>query len=34
VRARLQREPDDEGDFAEKTPQGFLLARKPAAAGR
>jgi ubiquinone/menaquinone biosynthesis C-methylase UbiE len=34
VRARLRREPDDEGDFAERTPQGFLLARKPADAGR
>ncbi|WP_258175178.1 class I SAM-dependent DNA methyltransferase [Actinopolyspora mortivallis] len=29
VRARLLREPDEEGDFPEETPQGFLLARKP-----
>jgi SAM-dependent methyltransferase len=29
VRARLVREPDDEGDFPERTPQAFLLARKP-----
>lgn len=28
VRARLTREPDDEGDFTERTPQAFLLARK------
>jgi SAM-dependent methyltransferase len=28
VRARLIREPDDEGDFTERTPQAFLLARK------
>jgi hypothetical protein len=28
VRARLIREPDDEGDFTERTPQVFLLARK------
>ncbi len=32
VRARLLREPDDDGDFAERTQQAFLLARKPAAA--
>jgi ubiquinone/menaquinone biosynthesis C-methylase UbiE len=29
VRARLVREPDDGGDFTERTPQAFLLARKP-----
>nr|WP_219632279.1 class I SAM-dependent methyltransferase [Haloechinothrix aidingensis] len=29
VRARLLREPDDDGDFPEETPQGFVLARKP-----
>lgn len=29
VRARMLREPDDDGDFPEKTPQGFMLARKP-----
>ncbi|MFV2178492.1 class I SAM-dependent DNA methyltransferase [Actinomadura sp. LOL_016] len=29
VRARLVREPDEEGEFAERTPQAFLLARKP-----
>jgi SAM-dependent methyltransferase len=29
VRARLTREPDDEGEFTERTPQAFLLARKP-----
>jgi hypothetical protein len=34
VRARLMREPDEDGDFPEKTPQAFLLARKPADAGR
>jgi hypothetical protein len=28
VRARVVREPDDEGDFPESTPQCFLLARK------
>ncbi|AXK34137.1 class I SAM-dependent methyltransferase [Streptomyces armeniacus] len=28
VRARLLREADDEGDFTERTPQAFLLARK------
>lgn len=33
MRAQLLREPDD-GDFAERTPQAFLLARKPAGAGR
>lgn len=32
VRARLRREPDGEGEFAEREPQGFVLARKPAAA--
>jgi SAM-dependent methyltransferase len=31
VRARLLREPDAAGDFPERTPQAFLLARKPAA---
>lgn len=30
VRARLLREPDEEGDFPERTQQGFVLARKPA----
>ena len=29
VRARLLREPDDDGDFPEREPQAFLLARKP-----
>jgi hypothetical protein len=29
VRARLLREPDDDGDFPERGPQAFLLARKP-----
>lgn len=29
VRARLLREPDDEGDFTEQTRQAFVLARKP-----
>jgi SAM-dependent methyltransferase len=33
VRARLLREPDDDGDFAERTQQTFLLARKPAGTG-
>ena len=28
VRARLIREPHDEGDFTERTQQAFLLARK------
>jgi SAM-dependent methyltransferase len=28
VRVRLIREPDDEGDFTERTPQAFLIARK------
>lgn len=32
VRARLWREPDDEGEFAEREPQGFVLGRKPAGA--
>ncbi|MDF2259358.1 class I SAM-dependent methyltransferase [Streptantibioticus ferralitis] len=32
--ARLLRERDEGGEFPETTPQGFLLARKPAAAGR
>ena len=30
VRARLVREPDDDGDFPEREEQAFLLARKPA----
>jgi SAM-dependent methyltransferase len=36
VRARLQREPDEDGDFPERAPQAFVLARKPltARAGR
>ncbi|MDX6420501.1 MAG: hypothetical protein QOG28_5121 [Trebonia sp.] len=34
VRARMLREPDEDGDFPERTPQAFLLARKPAGAGR
>jgi SAM-dependent methyltransferase len=34
VRARLIREPDEEGEFTERTQQAFLLARKPADAGR
>jgi SAM-dependent methyltransferase len=29
VRARLMREPDDDGPFPERTPQAYLLARKP-----
>lgn len=29
VRARLVREPDDEGEFTELSPQAFLIARKP-----
>lgn len=29
VRAQLLREPDDEGDFTERTRQAFILARKP-----
>jgi hypothetical protein len=29
TRARLLREPDTEGDFSERTPQAFFLARKP-----
>jgi SAM-dependent methyltransferase len=29
VCARMVREPDHEGDFPERTPQGFVLARKP-----
>jgi hypothetical protein len=29
VRARMLREADDDGNFKETTPQGFLLARKP-----
>lgn len=32
TRARLVRDPLDDGDFAERTRQAFLLARKPAAA--
>ena len=34
VRARLIREPDEEGEFTERTPQAFLLARKPSDTGR
>jgi ubiquinone/menaquinone biosynthesis C-methylase UbiE len=34
VRARLVREADQEGDFPERTPQAFLLARKPPTARR
>jgi SAM-dependent methyltransferase len=34
VRARLLREPDDDGDFREREPQAFLLARKPAQPGQ
>ena len=30
VRARLVREPDDDGPFPEREPQAFLLARRPA----
>jgi hypothetical protein len=30
VRARLVREPDDDGDFPEREQQAFLLARKSA----
>jgi SAM-dependent methyltransferase len=33
VRARLVREPDDDGDFPEREQQAFLLARKPAQPG-
>jgi SAM-dependent methyltransferase len=29
VRARLLREPDEDGDFPERTQQAFILARKP-----
>jgi SAM-dependent methyltransferase len=32
VRAQLLREPDDEGDFTERTPQAFILARRSSAA--
>ncbi|WKX69096.1 class I SAM-dependent methyltransferase [Streptomyces sp. XD-27] len=32
VRARTLKERDDDGDFPERTPQGFVLARKPVAA--
>lgn len=34
IRAQLVREPDDYGDFPEKTQQAFLLARKPTDADR
>jgi SAM-dependent methyltransferase len=34
VRARLLREPDDDGDFPEEEPQAFILARKPAQRGQ
>lgn len=30
MRAQLEREQDEEGEFPERTPQAFLLARKPA----
>ena len=30
VRAQLVRAPDEEGEFSEREPQAFLLARKPA----
>lgn len=33
VRARLVREADDDGEFPEKTPQAFVLARKVASSG-
>jgi SAM-dependent methyltransferase len=33
VRARLVREPDEDGDFPERTKQAFVLARKPPATG-
>ena len=33
VRARLLREPDDDGEFPEREQQAFLLARKPAQHG-
>jgi hypothetical protein len=33
VRARLLREPDDDGNFPEREQQAFLLARKPAQQG-
>jgi hypothetical protein len=33
VSARLLREPDEDGNFTERTQQAFLLARKPAGAG-
>jgi SAM-dependent methyltransferase len=31
MRARLERDPDEDGEFPERTPQAFLLARKPPA---
>jgi SAM-dependent methyltransferase len=31
VRAQLKREPDEDGPFPERTPQAFVLARKPSA---
>ena len=34
VRARLLREPDDDGDFPERQPQAFVLARKPTQPGQ
>jgi SAM-dependent methyltransferase len=34
VRARVMREPDDDGEFPEQEPQVFLLARKPPARHR
>jgi SAM-dependent methyltransferase len=33
VRARLLREPDEDGDFPERTQQAFVLARKPGGSG-
>jgi SAM-dependent methyltransferase len=33
TRARLLREPDEDGAFPESTPQAFVLARKPASSG-
>jgi hypothetical protein len=33
VRSRTLRAPDNDGDFPERTPQAFVLARKPSEAG-
>jgi hypothetical protein len=33
VQAELLREPDHDGDYPERTPQAFLLARKPETVG-